>query len=254
MFIYVDSFLKKFSDANRYRHATKPYDEDTGLYYYTYRHYNPESGRWINRDPIAEEGGLNLYAFCSNNGINIWDLWGNSEGEKGKNKPPTPPTPPSKPKPPSKPTPPTPSKSNKHSFTLSDLGISYNADLYLDPNDFNLFANLISNENGLDFAYNFNLELDKSSNLTFSSNGDFGMEIGVGVDFSFEYDSWSFESKNKFNITEENIKAEGNSRLSYQLNESASVGIEFSYGEKRIEHGGTIPFRIEGGVFFQLKF
>ena len=65
-----------YADANRYRHATKPYDEDTGLYYYTYRHYNPESGRWINRDPIAEAGGLTLYAYCFNNSINLWDLWG----------------------------------------------------------------------------------------------------------------------------------------------------------------------------------
>ena len=65
-----------YVDANRYRHATKPYDEDTGLYYYTYRHYNPESGRWINRDPISEEGGLNLYAFCLNSVINGIDLFG----------------------------------------------------------------------------------------------------------------------------------------------------------------------------------
>ncbi len=70
-----------YADANRYRHATKPYDEDTGLYYYTYRHYNPENGRWINRDPIAEAGGLNLYAFCFNNSINLWDLWGFSKSE-----------------------------------------------------------------------------------------------------------------------------------------------------------------------------
>ncbi len=116
MFIYVDSFLKKFSDANRYRHATKPYDEDTGLYYYTYRHYNPESGRWINRDPIAEEGGLNLYAFCVNNGINLWDLWGNSKDEKGKNKPPKEPSPPSPPSPPTPPTPPKSSSKNSNNI------------------------------------------------------------------------------------------------------------------------------------------
>ncbi len=31
-----------------------------------YRYYNPELGRWINRDPIGEMGGLNLYAFVGN--------------------------------------------------------------------------------------------------------------------------------------------------------------------------------------------
>ncbi len=36
------------------------------LIYYNYRHYNPADGRWINRDPIAEEGGLNLYGFVAN--------------------------------------------------------------------------------------------------------------------------------------------------------------------------------------------
>ncbi len=41
-------------------------DEELSLVYYNYRHYNPEAGRWINRDPIAEEGGLNLYGFAGN--------------------------------------------------------------------------------------------------------------------------------------------------------------------------------------------
>lgn len=34
-----------------------------GLYYYGYRYYEPTAGKWLSRDPIAEEGGLNLYAF-----------------------------------------------------------------------------------------------------------------------------------------------------------------------------------------------
>jgi RHS repeat-associated protein len=40
------------------------------------RFYNPETGRWINRDPIEEEGGVNLYAFVRNNGVNWWDMLG----------------------------------------------------------------------------------------------------------------------------------------------------------------------------------
>ncbi len=36
----------------------------------------PEMGRWLNRDPIGEEGGLNLYVYVSNNGINYFDYLG----------------------------------------------------------------------------------------------------------------------------------------------------------------------------------
>ena len=42
------------------------HDEEPVLAYYNYRFYNPKDGRWINRDPIAEQGGLNLYCFLIN--------------------------------------------------------------------------------------------------------------------------------------------------------------------------------------------
>ncbi|MBT9450107.1 RHS repeat-associated core domain-containing protein [Akkermansia glycaniphila] len=42
-------------------------DPELALVYYNYRHYNPLDGRWINRDPIAEEGGRDLYGFVRNN-------------------------------------------------------------------------------------------------------------------------------------------------------------------------------------------
>lgn len=41
-------------------------EEVSGLYYYGYRFYSPSLMRWQNRDPIEEEGGLNLYGFCGN--------------------------------------------------------------------------------------------------------------------------------------------------------------------------------------------
>ena len=51
-------------------------DEELELVYYNYRYYNPADGRWINRDPIAEEGGWNLYAFIGNNSIKKKDIVG----------------------------------------------------------------------------------------------------------------------------------------------------------------------------------
>lgn len=42
------------------------FDEELGMVYYNYRHYNPFDGRWISRDPKGEEAGWNLYAFSGN--------------------------------------------------------------------------------------------------------------------------------------------------------------------------------------------
>lgn len=36
----------------------------------------PELGRWLNRDPLGEQGGLNLYGFVNNNSIDLFDLLG----------------------------------------------------------------------------------------------------------------------------------------------------------------------------------
>ncbi len=59
-----------------FRFSTKQYDESTGLLYYGYRFYSPAIGRWMNRDPISEAGGINLYRFVGNNPVNYIDPWG----------------------------------------------------------------------------------------------------------------------------------------------------------------------------------
>jgi RHS repeat-associated protein len=59
-----------------YAFSTKPLDSVTGLYYYAYRWYDPLTGRWPSRDPIGEEGGVNLYGFVGNDGTNEWDYLG----------------------------------------------------------------------------------------------------------------------------------------------------------------------------------
>lgn len=46
------------------------------LCYYGYRYYDPATGRWPSRDPIQERGGLNLYGFVDNDGLNQWDFLG----------------------------------------------------------------------------------------------------------------------------------------------------------------------------------
>ncbi|QTN31241.1 RHS repeat-associated core domain-containing protein [Akkermansiaceae bacterium] len=59
-----------------HRFSTKPLDAETGLYYYGYRYYDPVTGRWPSRDPIGERGGLNLYGFVENDGVNYLDRLG----------------------------------------------------------------------------------------------------------------------------------------------------------------------------------
>ncbi len=61
------------ADSFAHRFSTKYFDADTGLYYYGYRFYSPTLSRWLNRDPIEEEGGVNLYASCENNPVLHFD-------------------------------------------------------------------------------------------------------------------------------------------------------------------------------------
>ncbi len=68
-----------FAAANPMRFSSKYYDAEVGLYYYGYRYYTPADGRWLNRDPIAEDGGLNLYAFVHNKPKDLVDPTGKEE-------------------------------------------------------------------------------------------------------------------------------------------------------------------------------
>ena len=43
---------------------------------YGRRYYDPKDGRFVGRDPIGEQGGINLYAFVANNTVNTWDYLG----------------------------------------------------------------------------------------------------------------------------------------------------------------------------------
>ena len=68
-----------YAATNPFRFSTKFTDTETGLVYYGLRYYSPTLGRFINKDPLEEQGGLNLYGFCGNNGVNRWDLLGQRE-------------------------------------------------------------------------------------------------------------------------------------------------------------------------------
>ncbi|MCD8071338.1 MAG: hypothetical protein LUE08_08175 [Akkermansiaceae bacterium] len=76
-----------------FRRSSEFDDEELGLVYYNYRHFNPTDGRWISRDPIDEQNGGNfleenekhlLYIFINNSPFCGTDIIGlTAEWENG---------------------------------------------------------------------------------------------------------------------------------------------------------------------------
>ena len=57
--------------ANPFKFSSEYHDEQTGLIY-----YNPSNAKWLNRDPIQEDGGKNIYGFVYGDSINYFDNCG----------------------------------------------------------------------------------------------------------------------------------------------------------------------------------
>ena len=64
------------ADNFRFRFSTRYREGVSGLYLYMYRAYSPVLGRFITRDPLDEDGGANLYAFCGNDPVDGYDALG----------------------------------------------------------------------------------------------------------------------------------------------------------------------------------
>jgi len=62
-----------------FRYQTKLYDSETGYYYFGKRYYDPTTLTWLSRDPIREDGGVNLYAYCGNDPVGNYDAVGLAE-------------------------------------------------------------------------------------------------------------------------------------------------------------------------------
>jgi len=57
------------------RYSGKEQDK-TGLYYYGWRYYQPNIGRWLSADPAGTADGLNLFRFVQNNPLILIDTDG----------------------------------------------------------------------------------------------------------------------------------------------------------------------------------
>lgn len=62
--------------VNPIRWSAKYQDDETDLIYYGRRYLKTSTGSWLSRDPIAERGGINLYAFVRNDSLDRIDKLG----------------------------------------------------------------------------------------------------------------------------------------------------------------------------------
>jgi RHS repeat-associated protein len=76
----VESYLaKKYARSqvqSDFRYTGHYHHERSGLTLAPYRAYDANLGRWLSRDPIEEEGGINLYQYVLSNPINWLDPLG----------------------------------------------------------------------------------------------------------------------------------------------------------------------------------
>ena len=53
------------AESNRYTYTGREWDEELHLFHYRARMYDTVSGRFLGRDPIGFEGGVNLFAYVA---------------------------------------------------------------------------------------------------------------------------------------------------------------------------------------------
>ena len=80
-FPYGDTSLGSFA-KKRYRFSGKERDEESRLYYFGVRYYNPFLCRWMSCDPMfLGEGGVNLFGYVSGNPMRYRDQIGYDDDE-----------------------------------------------------------------------------------------------------------------------------------------------------------------------------
>lgn len=87
LFVLVTYCVLSLEAPGRSTAFPDPASRSTGVVAeYGYRYYVPETGRWVNSDPIGELGGRNLYEFLVNSPIGkldpngLFDFWSFSRG------------------------------------------------------------------------------------------------------------------------------------------------------------------------------
>ena len=80
---FGNSFTKQGTTPNNYLYRGEQFDADLGLYYLRARYYNPNTGRFMSRDPEAGQAidpqSLHKYLYAGGDPINMMDPTGRAD-------------------------------------------------------------------------------------------------------------------------------------------------------------------------------
>jgi RHS repeat-associated protein len=80
---FGNSFTKQGTTPNNYLYRGEQYDSDLGLYYLRARYYNPNTGRFLSRDPLegdpADPQSLHKYLYAGGDPVNRIDPSGRAD-------------------------------------------------------------------------------------------------------------------------------------------------------------------------------
>ena len=62
--------------GNPFTYTGRRFDNETGLYYYRARFYDPDRGRFLTRDPLGYADGMGVYGYVNNNPLQWIDPFG----------------------------------------------------------------------------------------------------------------------------------------------------------------------------------
>jgi RHS repeat-associated protein len=73
---FGEIYTQNGESPNTLKYTGREHDDESGLYYYRARYYDPDVGRFLTEDPKGFEAGVNFYAYVLNNPINANDPMG----------------------------------------------------------------------------------------------------------------------------------------------------------------------------------
>ncbi len=69
--------------SNPFRYTAREFDNETGLYFFRARYFDPQVGKFISEDPIGFSGDINVYRYSFNSPVNLDDPSGLAPGLPG---------------------------------------------------------------------------------------------------------------------------------------------------------------------------